>query len=93
MQGAYVAANSLMSDNLRSLGATFPHTDPYRSAPFNTSFVNVANATAETINDSVLAEVVDWCIIKWLSFLDKTNFNTYKAIEWLQSIGTLCLCL
>lgn len=74
LQGAYVAANSMMSDNLRSLGATFPHTDPYRSAPFTTAFAHTQNPTAETINDSVLADhtsttgasnnIVDWVFVE-----------------------------
>jgi hypothetical protein len=60
LEGAYVLADGLMRDNLRTLG-TFPLSQPYAGAPWN-------HAGTETVSPAVLAvtgpnAVVDWVLV------------------------------
>jgi hypothetical protein len=89
LQGAYDAATGLMNDNLRTLPfgssastANFPSTDPYRVAPYNTSFTHVNNTGVETITSSTVVtaqaiaadNIVDWVYLE-LRNLDLTPGN------------------
>lgn len=82
LQGAYNNTTGLMNDLLRNSGAysantlpasnLLPSTDPYRSAPYNTSFTHSNNSVAETItapsvfNDLTNPEnnIVDWVFVE-----------------------------
>lgn len=78
LQGCYNTATGLMNDNLRTLGS-FPLSDPYRTAPYSTSFTHNSNNTTpvETINSSVLAtqSPVDNSIVDWV-FIELRNGST-----------------
>jgi hypothetical protein len=81
LQGAY-SSGGLMKDVLRNQNQDFtpgnapnnnilPLNDPYRTADYSTSFPHVDNATAETINASVLNNsanpgdnIVDWVFVE-----------------------------
>ena len=74
LQGAYNSGTGLMTDNLRALPfgssastAFFPSTDPYRVAPYSTTFTHVSNTAVETIISSAVLDqtgtnddIVDW---------------------------------
>lgn len=71
LQGAYNPATGLMNDGLRTGGNVIPVNDPYRSAPFTTSFTHVANATPEMVSASVFNDqastndnIVDWVFLE-----------------------------
>ena len=60
-----------MNDNLRAGTNLIPLSDPYRSAPYNTSFTHVNNATTEVANATVFNNaaitgdnIVDWVFIE-----------------------------
>jgi hypothetical protein len=73
LQGAFTGS-ALMSDALRGDGAVtnvIPVLDPYRSAPYNTSFAHVSNPTAEMVSSSVFMNqasandnIVDWVFLE-----------------------------
>jgi hypothetical protein len=69
LQGAFNGTD--MNDNLRSGTNLIPLSDPYRSAPYNTSFTHVNNTVAEVANASVFNNapltadnIVDWVYIE-----------------------------
>lgn len=84
LQGAYDAntlspSYGLMAASLRTLpfgssavNTNFPSTDPYRVAPYNTSFTHVNNTNVETIpNSGVIGaqpltqdDIVDWVFLQ-----------------------------
>ncbi|HUC81245.1 MAG TPA: hypothetical protein VMR70_10035 [Flavisolibacter sp.] len=71
LQGAYNSATGLMNDGLRVGGNVIPVNDPYRTAPYNTSFSHVANTTAEIVSASVFNDqasandnIVDWVFLE-----------------------------
>ena len=71
LQGAYNAATGLMSDGLRTPANVIPLSDPYRTAPYNTSFIHVANPVTETASASVFTtqalandNIVDWVFLE-----------------------------
>ena len=84
LQGAYSSITGLMTDNLRALPfgssastANFPSTDPYRVAPYTTSFTHLNNAGIETIpNSGVIGAVAITGdrIVDWV-FLELRNLN------------------
>ncbi len=56
LQGAYNTSTGVMSDALRTPTNLIPLSDPYRTAPYNTSFTHVANAITETAAGGVFAK-------------------------------------
>ena len=78
LQGAYVAGTGLMTDALRTLPfgpasstANFPQDDPYRQAPYSTSFTHVNNSTTEVIPNAAILDpagtnddIVDWVFLQ-----------------------------
>ncbi len=71
LQGAYNTATGLMSDALRTPTNLIPLSDPYRTAPYNTSFTHVANTVTETANAGVFNNqasandnIVDWVFVE-----------------------------
>ena len=80
LQGAYVSGG-LMSENLRTAPNLIPLTDPYRTAPYTTSFAHVANANTETVVGTVITapavgladNIVDWV---FLQLRDNTTGTT-----------------
>jgi hypothetical protein len=91
LQGAYVASSGLMSDALRSgVPNVLPLTDPYRSAPYSTSFTHVNNPTAETTTTGVFATQapVDNSIVDWV-FLELRNTNASPGNTVLQTRSAL----
>lgn len=71
LQGAYNSGTGLMSDALRTATTLIPTSDPYRTAPYNTSFTHVANANGETVNASLFNnspnpenDLVDWVYVE-----------------------------
>ncbi|MEO6549923.1 MAG: hypothetical protein ABIN94_18110 [Ferruginibacter sp.] len=71
LQGAYNSVTGVMNDNLRTPVNLIPLSDPYRTAPYNVTFVHVANAATETANASVFANqpltdnnIVDWVFLE-----------------------------
>lgn len=101
LQGAYdlTAANSgLMFDNLRTLPfgssastSNFPSTDPYRVAPYNTSFTHINNTNVEAITSSAVMaaqptaanNIVDWV------FLELRNLDASPGNKILQTRSAL----
>ncbi len=74
-----------MENNLSSL-ASFPLSDPYSSAAFNTNFTHVNNPTLATINPSVLGTsggnaIVDWCFIA----LQQDGFANAKKVVYTKA--------
>lgn len=71
LQGAYNSATGLMSDALRTGTNVIPVSDPYRTAPYSTSFLHINNATTETaplsvFNNQALPQndIVDWVFLE-----------------------------
>ena len=71
LQGAYNSVTGVMIDALRTPTNLIPLTDPYRTAPYNTNFIHVANTTSESANASVFADqspsdnnIVDWVFLE-----------------------------
>ena len=82
LQGAYqspITTAGLMNDNLRTLPfgpasstSNFPQDDPYRQAPYSTTFTHVNNSNTETIpSSSVMGpqsntanNIVDWVFLQ-----------------------------
>ncbi len=71
LQAPYNAVTGLMSDGLRIPTNIIPGTDPYRTAPYNTSFTHVANTIAETAAATVFNsqasadnDIVDWVFLQ-----------------------------
>lgn len=97
LQGVYDPVGGLMADNLRTLPfgssastANFPSTDPYRVAPYSTTFTHVSNAGVETIaNAAVLDQpgtnddIVDWV------FLELRNLTASPGNVILQTRAAL----
>ena len=79
LQGAYNSGNGLMSDALRTATTLIPTSDPYRNAPYNTSFTHMANANGETVNASLFNnspnpenDLVDWVFVELRSISSPT---------------------
>lgn len=84
LQGAYNTATSLMDDKLRNPGSynpgsfpsgnLLPVNDPYRNAPFNSSFTHINNPVAESIVNNILNDQADAAknIVDWV-FLELRN--------------------
>lgn len=79
LQGAYNSGTGLMSDLLRNGSGAYtpgtvpasnvvPTTDPYRSAPYNTTFTHVSNAVAETVTAQAFQDknVADSNVVDWV---------------------------
>ncbi len=71
LQAAYNTSTGVMGDNLRKPSNLIPLSDPYRTAPYNVSFIPVADPITETANLSVFADqpltdndIVDWVFIE-----------------------------
>lgn len=71
LQGAYNTSTGVMSDALRTPTNLIPLSDPYRTAPYNTSFTHVANAITEVAAGSVFGNqastndnIVDWVFLE-----------------------------
>lgn len=58
-------ANGLMTDYVRTL-ATFPTSDPYSAAPYNSSFVHVSSGATATTTAGVLATTGNNAIVDWV---------------------------
>lgn len=99
LQGAFNATTGLMNDALRTSAAYSPGTtpasnliplsDPYRVAPYSTSFAHVANTVAETISADVLKDlanpndqIVDWVFVE---LRNKTS-NTVAGVIQTRSV-------
>ena len=79
LQGAYNSGTGLMSDALRTATTLIPTSDPYRTAPYNTSFSHVDNANGETVNASLFNnspnpenDLVDWVFVELRSISSPT---------------------
>lgn len=93
LQGAYNAATGRMSDNLRQSPNLIPLTDPYRSTPYNTSFVHTNNPVAEVADATVFNtkandddNIVDWVFLE-LRNSSNTLIQTRSAL--LQKDGDI----
>jgi hypothetical protein len=82
LQGAYqspITTAGLMNDNLRTLPfgpasntANFPQDDPYRQAPYSTTFTHINNTPVESITSSSVVgaqgvagnNIVDWVFLQ-----------------------------
>ena len=106
LQGAYNNATGLMDDNLRTTAAyvsgnaptgnLIPTTDPYRTAPYNTSFLHVNNATIETatasaFNDMPIAadNIVDWVFLELRNNITPGNTVLQTRAALLQRDGDI----
>ena len=70
LQGAYNTSTGMMTDNLRTLGY-LPNSDPYRVAPYTSSFTHVNNSITENVPASVFNtnaiggdNIVDWVFLE-----------------------------
>ena len=93
LQGAYNSTTGLMSDSLRSGGNginIIPLSDPYRSAPYNTSFFHVNNTATETAASTVFANktAINDNIVDWV-FLELRNTNSSPGNTILQTRSAL----
>ena len=86
LQGAYNSATGLMSDNLRSAGL-IPHSDPYKTSPYNAAFTEVNDAAADTVNAAVLGfqasqndNIVDWIFLELRNTAGSTVVQTRSAL-------------
>lgn len=71
LQGAYNSTLGLMSDALRTPTNLIPLSDPYRTAPYNTSFTHIANTITEVAPTSIFNDqpsandnIVDWVFVE-----------------------------
>ncbi|MCW3090448.1 MAG: carboxypeptidase regulatory-like protein [Ferruginibacter sp.] len=71
LQAAYNSTTGVMADNLRTPTNLIPLSDPYRTAPYSTSFTHVSNGVAETASAGVFADqassnnnIVDWVFLE-----------------------------
>lgn len=71
LQGAYSTTTGLMSDALRAGTNVIPVADPYRTAPYNSSFTHVANVINEIASGAVFNnqasandDIVDWVFLE-----------------------------
>ena len=71
LQGAYNTSTGVMSDALRTPTNLIPLSDPYRTAPYSSSFTHVANAGTEVAAGSVFGNqastndnIVDWVFLE-----------------------------
>jgi hypothetical protein len=74
LSGPYDASTGLMWDSLRVKGL-IPSTEPYSTAPYNTTYMHVNGGGGETVAPSVLAvtgsnAIVDWVFVQLRSKLD-----------------------
>ncbi|MEO6452475.1 MAG: hypothetical protein ABIN97_00275, partial [Ginsengibacter sp.] len=70
LQGPYNTTTGVMSEALRTY---LPNTDPYRVAPYNTTFTHVNNSIAETVIGTPFSDhATDDNIIDWV-FLELRN--------------------
>ncbi|MFT3910570.1 MAG: hypothetical protein QM737_14185 [Ferruginibacter sp.] len=97
LQGAYNTTTGLMNDNLRTL-ATFPTTDPYRSAPYNAYFTHTTNTVPETIaspatvlgvQPSTNNNIVDWVFIELRNNVTPGNAIIQTRSALLQRDGDI----
>lgn len=82
LQGAFNGTD--MNDNLRTPSNLIPLSDPYRSAPYNTSFTHVNNPVVEVANATVFNNaaltgdnIVDWV---YLELRDNSGVNPGATI-------------
>jgi hypothetical protein len=82
LQGAYNGID--MNDNLRAGTNLIPLSDPYRSAPYSSTYTHVNNPTVEIANASVFAtaaltgdNIVDWV---YLELRDNSGVNPGAAV-------------
>lgn len=105
LQGAYNVGSGFMNDRLRTTSLTYtpgnapvgiviPNSDPYRSAPYNTSFTHVNNsltevATAAAFNDMPLPNdnTVDWVFVELRSNVTPGNTVLQTRSALLQRDG------
>ena len=90
LQAPFNTSTGVMSDALRTPSNLIPLTDPYRSAPYTTSFGHINNSGAETAAASVFADqastndnIVDWV------FLELRNSNVSPGNTVLQTRSAL----
>lgn len=90
LQGAYNSSTGVMSDALRTPTNLIPLSDPYRTAPYNTTFTHVANAITETASASVFADqsLTDNNIVDWV-FLELRNNGANPGSNILQTRSAL----
>ena len=108
LQAAFnVSTPTLMNDRIRNSGAytpgvypasnLIPLTDPYRSAPYSTTYSHVNNTVPETILQSVLNDqavaannIVDWVYIELRTIVSPTQATvTQTRSVLLRRNGTL----
>jgi hypothetical protein len=88
------AVTGLNPSYLRTLLASFPTSDPYAAAPYNTVFTHVNNATTATINSSILATtgnnaIVDWVFIELRTGVSGATTVAYTKSALLQADGNV----
>ncbi|UAY51724.1 hypothetical protein [Ferruginibacter albus] len=95
LQGAYNTVSGVMTNTLRTL-PSFPLSDPYRTAPYNTSFTHTANTGVETISSTVLAtqsnvndNIVDWIFLELRNTATSGNAVLQTRSALLQSDGDI----
>ena len=96
LQGTYNSATQLMSDNLRTPSNLIPLSDPYRTAPYNTSFVHVNNSLTETAAPSVFVDqpaandnIVDWVFLELRNTATSGNTVLQTRSALLQRDGDI----
>lgn len=89
LQGAFNGTD--MNDNLRAGTNLIPLSDPYRSAPYNTSFTHVNNPTVEVASASVFnnAPLVSDNIVDWVFLELRDNSGVNPGATVLQTRAAL----
>lgn len=71
LQAAYNTSTGVMDNGLRTPTNQIPNADPYRTAPYNTTFTHVNNAINETVIGTPFADqasandnIVDWVFLE-----------------------------
>lgn len=80
LQGAYVAADGLMSDNLRS-GSVIPTTEPYTAL----GYTHVGGGGGETISPDLLNITGNDAIMEWL-FLELRSKSDSSVVQQTKSV-------
>ena len=86
----------LMSDALRTGGNVIPTSDPYRTAPYNTSFTHVSNANTEIASATVFNnqassndDIVDWVFLELRNTASPGNTVLQTRSAFIQRDGDI----
>jgi hypothetical protein len=97
LQGPLNTGTMIMNDNLRTAPVLIPTADPYRVAPYSTSFIhNAGNTPAETVNATVFNnaaltdnDIVDWVFVELRQGVSPGNVVVMTRSALIQRDGDI----